>query len=400
MKILQLSTSLQGGAGIAAKRLNEALNSIGANSNIYALGKNSLSLKESEYLIERISTKTIKSKINTFIQYRFVQNSSNLITTSSISTLDVNKFDFTEYDVIHLHAVYNLLNDKDLFNLFDTNKKIFITLHDQRLFTGGCHYSKSCAKYRDICDECPQVHKIFRNMVKTNLQFRVDRISFLKNVKIVSPSKWLAELAQSSRLLEKNKIEIINNPIPIIFASQDFMANRAEFDYKENEIVITFIAADLSNPNKGLQTLLEALKKIDTVRMKHLKLVLIGKNAPILILEHIKNVIVPDGSESTIAKRLSASDLVVVPSIIDNSPNVIGEALMSGVKVFSSRVGGNCEILEHFDLPSFDCDNSEQLSKLIIDFNKNYDREEIRKKAQTFFDYQTIGHKMLSLYST
>ena len=40
MKILHLSTTLEGGAGLAARRLNEALNTLGLDSEILSIGKN------------------------------------------------------------------------------------------------------------------------------------------------------------------------------------------------------------------------------------------------------------------------------------------------------------------------------------------------------------------------
>ena len=117
MKIVQLSTSLGGGAGIAARRLNSALNEVGLDSKIIAIGKNVKVLDSSEFLLKRNHFTQVKSSLNTLVQYKLVQSGSDLITTNSMSTLDFENKDIQDAEILHVHSMYNFLNDSDLNQL-------------------------------------------------------------------------------------------------------------------------------------------------------------------------------------------------------------------------------------------------------------------------------------------
>lgn len=397
MKVLQLSTSLSGGAGIAARRLNSCLLEAGIDSRIMAIGKDGIILKENEYLIKRNYLTKIKSSFNTYLQAHIVQNSSNLITTNSISVLK-SIGNLSKYDILHIHSTYNMLNDNLLRGILKANKNIFFTLHDQRLFTGGCHYSFSCQQYESECRKCPQVNNLFQDNVLSAHRRRIRIFNEYSNIHIISPSTWLANLARNSSVLSRNQIDVIPNPIPSPNKelSREFL--REKFGYNDENIVISFIAADLMNPNKGLETLLKALQNMsENERIKY-RLILIGKNKSLPNLDYIEHNVINIFFENEISERLMAGDVVVVPSRIDNFPNVIGEALMSGSMVFGSNSGGVAEIMKTMMFPTFPVDDYNALSSLITNFNYNYNRKEIIKKAKLIYSYSAIASKMRNLY--
>ena len=43
---------------------------------------------------------------------------------------------------------------------------IVITLHDQRLLTGGCHYTTTCQGFMSDCSNCPKVSPLGKKIVK------------------------------------------------------------------------------------------------------------------------------------------------------------------------------------------------------------------------------------------
>ena len=114
MKILQLSTTLEGGAGLAARRLNAALNATGLESEILSIGKEFKILQNNEKFYERSRITKLKSSILTFLQYKFLQKGSNLVTTNSISVFKSIDL-FRNFDIIHIHATYNFIDD----NIFE-----------------------------------------------------------------------------------------------------------------------------------------------------------------------------------------------------------------------------------------------------------------------------------------
>jgi glycosyltransferase involved in cell wall biosynthesis len=95
---------------------------------------------------------------------------------------------------------------------------------------------------------------------------------------------------------------------------------------------------------------------------------------------------------------VSRLDVLVVPSIEDNSPNVIGEALMSGVKVIGSEVGGIAEIMKESNMSSFNPENPRDLVNILESFDFNYSRIAIAQNAKKIFSYEVIATKMLSFY--
>jgi len=196
MKVAQITTSLTGGAGIAAVRLSEALNSQGVDSTL--LSQRSHDGKTS-----------VASKLLTAFQRSFIQAGEDLITTISKTEILLNILD--EYDIIHFHATYNLVRTDDLVSLAD-KRKIVLTMHDQRAFTGGCHYSYSCTLFRQECEKCLQVNKPFKALVQLEKKNQ-NRLINHKNVHLVSPSRWLADLAEEC-VSEGNRVFILNNPIP------------------------------------------------------------------------------------------------------------------------------------------------------------------------------------------
>lgn len=397
MKILHLSTTLEGGAGLAARRLNEALNTLGLDSEILSIGKNAEILQNNEFFYPRTCFTKLKSSILTLFQGKFVQSGSDLSTPRSISVFkSINVF--KEYDLIHVHATYNFVNDKIFQLLFDSKAILFITMHDQRLFTGGCHYSLDCKQFKNECEMCPQVKSFFRSQVLKSQNRRAELFTNPRVVSLVSPSRWLAEIAKSSKVLNRKEIEVVLNPVPEFYSHGDPKMLRAKFDYKESDIVINFIASNLGNPNKGLATLFEAFLFVDEDKKKRLRLILIGSRGQINIPEGIQCDVLEQKSESEIAQRLRAGNVLIVPSKIDNSPNVIGEALMAGSMVFGAEVGGISEVMKEMGFPTFPVGDHICLAKLLNAFEPNYNKNEVSQRAKFFFSYEVIGKKIKDLY--
>ena len=145
MKIVHLTTSLQGGAGIAAKRLAEAQIENGMDSCL--LTRNS-GIDEAEQSVEWLPSRLpekLKSKFLTFTQFNFLQNSSLLVTPLGISLDLESNLNFQKAEILHFHAFYNLIEIKKIIELAK-ERPVVVTLHDQRFFTGGCHYSFSSVR--------------------------------------------------------------------------------------------------------------------------------------------------------------------------------------------------------------------------------------------------------------
>lgn len=125
-------------------------------------------------------------------------------------------------DIIHLHNIHGYyLNVKMLFDFLNKyNKPVVWTLHDCWAFTGHCAYfsSEGCDRWKSGCYSCPLKKEYPASLIADNSKKNYDEkkklFTNLKNATIVTPSKWLSEIAEES-FLGKYPIKVIYNGIDI-----------------------------------------------------------------------------------------------------------------------------------------------------------------------------------------
>jgi len=387
MKVLHLTTSLNGGAGIAAVRVHHSLNLVGIESTILSQSNFTGSYKRGLF-------NKFKSSTNTFVQSRFIQKSRDLVTPLSVNTLDVKSKFLDLADVIHVHSYYNFLSKASLKDLISASKPVFFTLHDQRLFTGGCHYSRTCNNFLKDCTQCPQVTSPFHFLVKSSFVDQELIFSNSTKVQLISPSIWLKDIAKQSKILSQIPIRVLKNPIPSVFFNYPINI-RTDSD----SIKIAFAAARLDNPYKGLNTFVQAINKVGVVKNSKITVILIGEGSDVSFEPFVKverNVV---NSDLEMAEILSSVDLLVVPSSQDNSPNVIGEALAMGVTVLGSKVGGIPEVLDEFGMPIFEVGAHDQLANQILELSSIREKKGVREQAKKHFSEDTISKDLFAIYS-
>ena len=397
MRIAHLSTSQSGGAGIAAKRSSDALKSIGIENDFFALKAGGLSHNTDVQTILRTRSEVFRSRSLTVLQKHLIQRGDDLLTPISLEPRAVRDI-FQEYDLLHIHSTYNILRHNGFKELLQSGKSVVITLHDQRWFTGGCHYSGECEKYKIDCKECPQATDLGKRFVSQTFQNYLSILSSNPNLKVISPSSWLARKALESRIFSDVNLRVIRNPIPttaLDFSHRDLSRE----NYQRNQIrIIAFVAENLQNPLKGLNVVLNAFDLMHQAQREKFQLLLIGNNPPNLnnISVSTRHVVIED-SESLIS-HLSVSDLLVVPSFQDNLPNVIGEAYSSGIKILGSDVGGIPEVVSTVTGDLFQCGNHHALSRKLLDFDFDYSRDEVISFFESNFSYKNVGEKISNFY--
>lgn len=361
MKIVHLATSLTGGAGIAARRIVEAQRENGMNSNLIAGNGNKTKLIQNESIYSSKTITVLESKVITYAQSRFIQKGSLLATPVSLSREILSLAEVRDADLLHFHAFYNFFSVSNILEISKI-KPVIVTLHDQRFFTGGCHYSFSCTGFQNECRSCPQVRLPFRALPKRELAH--NKMASLGNgqIKFISPSRWLADLARKSSLLANHAIHVIENPIPQeIFNQESISTNRAS-----KKIQIGFVSENLNNPYKGLNTLIEALTQGNL--WKKFDLNLFGNGN---VLAPTNNLTIRrttfEGGAAT-GEALSSLDVLVVPSLQDNFPSVVIEALACGVPVIGSHTGGIPEVLIDFGMDTFEAGNISHLQSILESF--------------------------------
>ena len=361
MRILIVATSSRGGAGIAAWRSFSALRNSGENVSFLSLdGSNSKEFEKRGWL--KFNILIFARKAITYLQRVFVQRDARLFTGISFNFLTRGYKNLEEkFDVIHFHATYNLANI-DTFRAFASKGKTLVfTMHDERLATGGCHYSGTCHQLKTGCHKCPIARPFFQSIAVNSLKQSSKFMNSQTTVVVTAPSNWLARRAEISPVMTGKKIEIINNPIPESFF-QLKVADRSVFKAPLN---VGFISQDLWNPYKGFKDLVSAIGELDQQSQSLVQLWIATSTKDVKLPKWVKYELAHPRTDQDLLSFYKEIDVLIVPSIEDNSPSVIGESLASGTPVIGSSAGGIPELLELFNQPTFEKGNAHSITEVL-----------------------------------
>lgn len=257
-------------------------------------------------------------------------------------------------DIIHLHWTNSgFLSIANLKELINTGKPIVWTLHDMWTFTGGCHYSGTCDGFMRECGNCPFLRSPDKNDISHQGWLRKAAMYVsAKNITFVTCSKWLAGVAKQSSLINNFRIEAIPNPIDIdIFSPKDKITARQKRGIDLQTKIILFGAANINDRRKGISYLVEALSilKDQYADDQKIEIVIFGKNKDFDVDQlhfkvHQLHLIT---SQQELAEVYSLADVFVTPSLEDNLPNTIMEAMACGTPVVAFNTGGIPEMIDH-----------------------------------------------------
>jgi glycosyltransferase involved in cell wall biosynthesis len=400
MQIAHLTTTLEGGAANAVIRINKSLNNSGVHSEIFSRTMPPRPLQTSENILELSGLQKFQSSALTLLQSSIVQSNVELMTPVSLDYFHKHIGRMTHFDVIHLHSTYNFVSKESFSLLSSINKPVFITLHDQRFLTGGCHYSGLCNEYEKACLRCPKVNKSFRPLVRNAFKHE-SKLFNASNFTLISPSQWLKEAVSKSSKVRDIETHVIRNPIPENYFSLRKTKKNGS-DRSGVKKTIGFISANLNNPYKGLSILLQALQALAFDGPEDcFELLLVGNGeVPVDAGKfEIRRVICKSDEEMVTA--IQEMDVLVVPSLEDNSPSVIGEAVAAGIPVIGSKVGGITELLEEMGLPLFQGGDVVGLGKILLSFlegKTEFLDKDIQNSAVGIFSSERYAKKQIELY--
>ena len=404
LKILTVASDIQGGAGKAAYRLHNSLVNNGINSKmIVALKKtNDISVIGPTSKIQKV-----KALVYPYIDRFFLKkyNNKSLFSTNWVPLSGiVNEINRINPDIVHLHWINNgLVSISDLKKI---NAPIVWSLHDMWAFTGGCHYSDKCVRFKDSCGKCP----ILDSNELNDLSFKIFKekqklFSLKKDITIVSLSKWLFELSKNSQLLKFNNHINLPNPIDTnIFKPHEKKYSRSVWNLSENKKYILFVAMGAtSDPRKGFKELKEALSKLKNP--ENIELLVFGSAKPhkpsdLGLVTHYLGSLSDDISLVTL---YNSADLMVVPSLQENLSNAIMESLACGTPVVGFNIGGNSDLIDHKKngYLAYPQDSNDLLKGIewVLN-NKEYDQLSLnsRSKVLVEFDSKIVSKNYIDLY--
>lgn len=417
MKVLHISTADFGGAAIAAIRLHNALLAKNIDSSMLFLYRKNDSIpnsnkfefiekKRANYFIQQFLY--FKNKIfhppfsNDIINQQKLQNHPFGFEQFSFNRTD---FDITqqkcykEADIVHLHWIAGFVD----YIFFTKNKKPVVwTLHDMFPFTGGCHYSNGCNKYFTECKNCPQLQgTIDPNNAYKDQQYKKSCLSHVFPT-ISSPSLWLKECSERSKLFGAFKNFHIPYSLDLsVYKFQEQSFCRKKFNLPQNKKILLFVCDTIENKRKGFDLLIDSLSLLQN---SNIHICAIGerndntlKKSDITYLGRITD-------EHIMAMAYSAADAFILPSREDNLPNTMLEALSCGTPVISFSVGGMHEYIKTgFNGILAENLNAKSLANSInIFFQDKYvfNKHEIRKNAMKIFSPAIQANKYIEVYNS
>jgi glycosyltransferase involved in cell wall biosynthesis len=340
-RILHVSFSSTGGAGKFAQRLNDAQVKSGLDSKFLTFNKGGLANEKFQHPILAMLAAL------DFVSVR--KDSNNPL--FSLFRDNIELFDSREYldsdTILHLHWTPGIINRKTIASILSTHKVIW-TLHDMFPLTGGCHHSQDCSEFKKACENCPQIRSAFKTKLANNhVELRKLNNSFEKLI-LVSPSRWLQGIAQESAITSGAKTFCIPNPIDstIFYIDAEKRQNRGELE--DSEFVIGLCASDLSDPIKNVDVAVASVNSVASLfPSRRFRIIAVGRNLNKYVVN--ENIVLQEvgslDSDAELAKIYRSMDIFINPSLQENYPTTLLEALAVGTPCIAWQSGGTNEIV-------------------------------------------------------
>lgn len=316
IKVAILSSASGGGAGIAAKRICDALN-LGADYQSDFIDIASLreavpsSVAKSGSLSNRRYTDT-----------HFTAEYPGFVRGWLLALL-------SKYDIVNVHWASFLITTSELIALARTRTKILITMHDFYYSTGGCHYQAGCAGQFFSCIACPQADTRSFSYADILAAYRekVELLSF-SNVHISAPSKYLVDTVVATGIVDPERAHVIRN---IYHADGEAFGDKQAV--KTN---ILLVADSLVERRKGMRLALAALADATARYDGRLNVHIVGHaddELQRICAEHRLRAVFHGkiGDHAELVKLYRSVGILLTCSYEDNWPNVLVEGGAYGV---------------------------------------------------------------------
>lgn len=357
MRVLIINTSeREGGAAVAAGRLMAALQKSGVEVKMAVRDKSTCNpdvLAVSNPILMR--WRFLWERIVVWLANRFSKRHLFSVDVADAGVDLTSLPEFKQADVIHLHWVnQGMLSLRDIRKILDAGKPVVWTLHDLWPCTGICHYPGQCTHFKEECHHCLYLRDgggaddLSRRVFRRKAKIYVGR-----PIHFVACSRWLGDMARQSALCRQQLVSSIPNPIDVsLFAPADKAAARRRCGFPTDRKILLFGSVKISDERKGFAYLAEALEILlrTSPQIKdEWAVVLMGKRPPELDgrlpVAFYTTGYIDDAARLTAI--YNAADLFVIPSLEDNLPNTVMEAMACGVPCVGFDTGGIPEMIDH-----------------------------------------------------
>ena len=282
--------------------------------------------------------------------------------------------EYKEADVIHLHWVnQGFISLATIRKMLDDGKKVVWTMHDAWNAMGAYHL------------------KIQRkdDYLERSTFERKQRLYADRKIQFVTCSQWLMNEALTSPLMAEQRVVAIPNPLDTGVFKPVPHQNRRR---------VLFVAQFVNNPMKGMKYLEEAsaiinekVTKFGHADSNRVEIIALGRDIPYISDTH------------EMARLYASVDAFVLPSLSENLPNTIMEAMACGTPCVGFRVGGIPEMIDHLEngyLANYK--DSEDLAKGILYVLDEANHERLatnaRQKIINCYGEKAVASRYIEIY--
>jgi len=409
MKVLMLNTFDEaGGAARAALRLQKGVRDLGIDASLlvqFKFGNASHVLCNPNPL--RKFARRVKGFLGMLPVRMYSNKPENNFSPALLPDHLTAEVAGINPDLIHLHWLgAGFLQVETLGRL---NKPLIWTLHDSWAFTGGCHVPFDCTRYRRNCGACPVLGSSRERDLSRRTWERKEKAWRGLDLTVVTPSRWLADCARSSSLFRDVRVEVIPNGLDT--GTFRPMGKRNARDLlglpQDGKIILFGGVRGITDPNKGFHLLKPALQ-------------VVGKGSPAgmaLVFSSFETAEVGDigmpvvslgpiHDDQKLAAIYSAADVFVAPSLMENLPNTIMEAMACGTPCVAFRQGGVPDLVEHkasgyLAQPYVGEDLAMGIAWVLEDAGRWEELSgQARKRVETEFAIEKVARRYADLYQT
>lgn len=345
MRIASLTyTDGMSGAGIAALRLHRALRGNGVDSHYFVVRKQS-----DDDDVETIAGSAGR-RANSARRFlaRAVLKAAGAADAGAVSA---NLFPSGLHrplrdagaDLVHLHWLgAETIRIEELARL---RTPVVWTLHDEWFYEGIDHYRLLCTTAGADVAAPAFARRLLDRSVRRRKAAAWKRLDPF----VVAPSRWLAQNAIDSGLVAPERVRAIPNPVPLdVYRPGERWQAREALGLPQDHRIVGFGAVRAGmDPRKGYAFLAQALQHLAAEDGGLMTLLVFGADRgsdPLPLPARFSGTVVADAE---LARLYAAMDVFVCPSLQENFPNTIGEAMACGVPCAAFAVGGIPEMIAH-----------------------------------------------------
>ena len=287
-------------------------------------------------------------------------------------------------DMLHLHNLHGFyLHVGMLFDYIKShNIPVVWTLHDCWPLTGQCAYFDyaSCDKWQSACHHCPiyrsdYPYSLFRDNSRQNYIMKKDAFSGVKDMTIVTPSNWLADIVKKSYLQEYS-VAVIPNGINLeLFKPVSTLTSidaKGNCGYQSPAPRIILGVANVWAKRKGLDFFLQLSGMLDDTY--HIVLIGVSKKQQSEIQTKYREritAITRTANQEELVSWYQRAYVYVNPTLEDNFPTTNLEALACGTPVITFNTGGSPECITNSCGIVVEKGNMRKLKEAILSLEKN-----------------------------